>query len=177
MNNNDFKRKEAIRLFPFFPLEKRSELHNYLVKIPEYDKFNNDNREMSSVLFKDTTKKNLNTIIHGFIINGIKQDILPKIYNAIYDGMHELEPYINDMVVTDTTVELIQPPLADAVESEGSKNGLPLAIQVAKPAGGKGTKNKKIKGIKSKSKRNKSKKIKGKGKSKRNKHIKKGKRK
>jgi len=170
MNNNDFKRKEAIRLFPFFPLEKRSVLHNYLVKNPKYAKFNDDNREMPSVLFKDTTNTELNLIIHGFIVNGINQDILPKIYNAIYDGMYEIEPDINDVVVTNTTAELIQIPLADAIESEGSKNGLPMAIQVAKPAGGKGTKNK---NKRNKSKRNKSKK----NKSKRNKQIKKGKRK
>ena len=162
MNQYVFNRDEAIRLFPFFPLDKRGLLHNYLNKIPEYVKFNENNREMPSVLFKDTTNRELNLIIHWFIVNGINQDILPKIYNAIYDGMLEIEPDINDMVVTDTTAELIQPPLANAFENEqfnnNSEHELPVAIQIAKSLGG----------TKSKSRRNKSKRSKGK-KSRRNK--------
>jgi hypothetical protein len=51
MNKDIFNREQAVRLFPFFPLNRRSELHNYLVKIPEYVEFNEDNREMPSVLF------------------------------------------------------------------------------------------------------------------------------
>ena len=163
MNQNVFNRDEAIRLFHFFPLDKRGLLHNYLNKIPEYVKFNDDNREMPSVLFKDTTNRELNFIIHWFIVNGINQDILPKIYNAIYDGMLELEPDINDMVVTDTTAELIQPPLANAFENEqfnnNSEHELPVAIQIAKSLGGTKSKGK---GKKGKSKRNKSKRSKGK---------------
>ena len=164
MNQDVYKRNEAIRLFPFFPLDKRDLLHNYLNKIPEYVKFNDNNREMPSVLFKDTTNRELNFIIHWFIVNGINQDILPKIYNAIYDGMLKLEPDINDMVVTDTTAELIQPPLANAFENEQFDNNseyeLPVAIPIAKPLGGtKNKKNKKSKRSKrSKSKRNKSRK-------------------
>jgi hypothetical protein len=140
MNKDIFNRDEAIRLFPFFPLYKRDLLHNYLNKIHEYVKFNDDNREMPSVLFKDTTNRELNFIIHWFIVNGINQDILPKIYNAIYYGMLKLEPDINDMVVTDTTAELIQPPLANAFENEQFNNNseyeLPVAIPIAKPLGG-----------------------------------------
>jgi hypothetical protein len=165
MNQDVYKRNEAIRLFPFFPLDKRVLLHNYLIKIPKYVEFNDDNREMPSILFKDTRNTELNLIIHWFIVNGINQDILPKIYNAIYDGMLKLEPDINNMVVTDTIAELIQPPLANAFENEGSKNGLPVAIQVAKPLGGKSRKNKRGKNKKSKGNKNK----RNKSKSKRNK--------
>ena len=155
MNQDVFKRNNAIRLFTFFPLNKRSELHNYLVKIPEYVEFNEDNREMPRVLFNDTTQKNLNTIIHAFIINGIKQDILPKIYNSIYDGMLELEPDINDMVVTDTTAELIEPQITNAFNDDNNNNNeeLPLAIPIAKSFGGKRTKNKRKKQKNKKTKR------------------------
>ena len=75
MNKDIFNREQAVRLFPFFPLNRRSELHNYLVKIPEYVKFNENNREMPSVLFKDPTNKELNLIIHWFIVNGINSII------------------------------------------------------------------------------------------------------
>ena len=161
MNQYVFNRDEAIRLFPFFPLDKRGLLHNYLNKIPEYVKFNENNREMPSVLFKDTTNRELNFIIHWFIVNGINQDILPKIYNAIYDGILELEPDINDMVVTDTTAELIQPPLANAFENEqfnnNSEHELPVAIPIAKHLGGRKNKSRRNKSKRNKSKRNKSK--------------------
>ena len=162
MNKDIFNRDEAIRLFPFFPLDKRDLLHNYLNKIPEYVKFNDNNREMPSVLFKDTTNRELNFIIHWFIVNGINQDILPKIYNAIYDGMLKLEPDINDMVVTDTTAELIQPPLASAFENEQFDNNseyeLPVAIPIAKHKKSKRNKRskKRSRRNRSKSKRNKS---------------------
>jgi hypothetical protein len=62
------------------------------------------------------------------------------------------------MVVTDTTAELIQPPLANAFENEQFDNNseyeLPVAIPIAKPLGG--TKNKRNKSRRNKSRRNKS---------------------
>jgi hypothetical protein len=76
---------------------------------------------------KNPTNKELNLIIHWFIVNGINQVILPKIYNAIYDGIIKLEPDINSK------------------------------LPAARPSGGKRSKSKRSKSKRSKSKRNKSK--------------------
>ena len=157
---NNIKRERAIKLFPFFPLDKRNQLHEYLIKIPEYVEFNDDNRRMPSVLFNDITNTELNLIIHWFIVNRINQNILPKIYNAIYDGMIELEPNINNMVVNDTTAELIQPLFANVIENDKSYNNSKLPVAI--PLGGKRIKSKRIKSKRIKSKRIKSKRIKSK---------------
>ena len=144
--SNDYKRKEAIRLFPFFPRDKRSELYNYLLfDSPVYKSFqlNEELRGMPRNIFM-SDERDLTQIIHGFIINGLKLLELPQIFNSIYDRMIQLEPGIEKMVVTETTGERIQNKAVEVVRVPGVKNPYePVAVQIF--SGGKRKKNKRKK--------------------------------
>ena len=98
MNKDIFNREQAVRLFPFFPLNRRSELHNYLVKIPEYVEFNEDNREMPRFLFNDPTQKKLNTIITDwevYLTFGLSQNL---------NALHLLEKNVKFLMSENNTV-------------------------------------------------------------------------